>query len=191
MTEGVELSVKDIATLMMIISDNVATNIMIDYLGTNNINNTIKELGCNNTKLYSKFKSDSDEAFSETTVEDYSHAFELINDNKLWNTDISKQIIDIMKNQKYHEMIADGIPSVYTRTKNDMVNYIVTKSGKYKGVRNDGGIVSTKYGNYILTIFVKDFPDKDYLNDEDIYKIGRKISKTLFDRFIALKGKFL
>lgn len=190
LTTGLELSVKDIATLMMIISDNVATNIMIDYLGIDNINSTIKELGFANTELYCKFESVEDKPFSKTTVKDYAHIFELINNCQLWDKSISKQIIDIMKNGKYHEMVGDGIPKVYRKTNNEFINYIATKSGKYKSVRNDGGIVSTKYGNYILTIFIKDFPDEDYLNDEDIYKYGRNISNILFNRYIALKGKF-
>ena len=67
----------------------------------------------------------------------------------------------------------------------------ITKSGKYQSVRNDGGIVITKYGQYILIIFIKDFNDQDYLNDEDIYNYGRKISNTIFDRYIALNGKFI
>ena len=83
LTEGLELSVKDIATLMMIISDNVATNIMIDYLGINNINKTIKDLGCLDTELYFKFESCEDKVFSITTAKDYSRIYELINEEKL------------------------------------------------------------------------------------------------------------
>lgn len=190
LTPGLELSVKDIATLMIIISDNVATNIMIDYLGIDNINKTIKELGCFDTELYCKFESVEDKAFSKTTTKDYAHIFELINNYQLWDKSISTQIIDILKNQKYHEMVGDGIPKVYRETENEFINYIATKSGKYQSVRNDGGIVSTKYGNYILTIFIKDFLDQDYLNDDDIYKYGQKISNILFNRYIALKGRF-
>lgn len=66
----------------------------------------------------------------------------------------------------------------------EIQNYIVTKSGKYQSVRNDGGIVSTKYGNYILTIFIKDFKDKHYRNDEYVYGQGRKISNIIFYEFI-------
>ena len=51
-------------------------------------------------------------------------------------------------------MVGDGIDKVYKEVENPIVNYIVTKSGKYQSIINDGGIVSTKYGNYILTIFV-------------------------------------
>ena len=49
-----ELSSKNIATLMIIISDNVATNKMIEYLGFDNINKTIKDLGFNHTILKAK-----------------------------------------------------------------------------------------------------------------------------------------
>lgn len=191
LTPNLEMSVKDMATLMMIISDNVATNIMIDYLGIDNINKTIKELGCTDTKLYCKFESVDNKVFSETTAKDYSYIFKLINNNKLWDDSISKQIIDIMKKQQYHEMIVDGISEVYTKTENEIVNYIVTKSGKYENIRNDGGIISTKYGNYILTIFIKDFPDQDYLNDDYIYNYGKRVSNILFNRYIALNGKFI
>lgn len=190
LTPGLELSVKDIATLMMIISDNIATNIMIEYLGIDNINKTIKELGCSDTELYCKFESVEDKPFSKTTTKDYAHIFQLINNYELWDKSVSTQIIDILKNQFYHEMIGDGIPKVYRETENEFINYIVTKSGKYQSVRNDGGIVSTKYGNYILTIFIKDFLDQDYLNDKNVYKYGQKISNILFNRYIALKGRF-
>ncbi len=87
-------------------------------------------------------------------------------------------------------MVGDGIPKIYTKTDNNILNYVISKSGKYQSVRNDEGFVSTKYGNYVLTIFIKDFLDQDYLNDEDVYKYGRNISNILFNRYIALKGKF-
>lgn len=187
---GTELKVLDVATLMMIVSDNVATNMMIDYLGIKNINNTIKSLGCYDTELFSKFESTDDKAFAKTTARDYGYIFELILKNKLWDKSISEYILEIMKKQKYTEMIGDGIGDLYTKTPNELLNFVATKSGKYTSVRNDGGIVSTKYGNYILTIFIYDFDDKYLINDKNIYDIGKNISNLVFNRYIALKGKF-
>ena len=40
---GVKMTAKSYATLMIIISDNTATNVMIDYLGIDHINSTIKK----------------------------------------------------------------------------------------------------------------------------------------------------
>ena len=90
----------------------------------------------------------------------------------------------MLKNQKYHEMVGDGIDKIYKEVENPIVNYIATKSGKYQFVINYGGIVSTKYGNYILTILVKDFKDENHLNDEYVYNQGKKISNIIFNEFI-------
>lgn len=184
LSKNIKLPILDIATLMMIISDNVATNILIDYLGIDNINKTIKNIGCKDTELYSMFESREDEVFSETTAYDYYLVWKKLNNNELFNKDITNEIIDIIKNQKYHEMVGDGIDSIYKEVDNPIVNYIVTKSGKYQSVRNDGGIVSTIYGNYILTILIKDFKDNFYLSDEYVYNQGRKISNVIFNEFI-------
>ncbi len=184
LTKGIELPVIDIATLMMIISDNVATNILIDFLGIDNINRTITTIGCNDTKLYSKFKSVENEVFSETTAFDYYLVWKKLNNNELFNEKMTKEIIDIIRNQKYTEMIGDGIDKVYSEVENPIINYYATKSGKYEAIRNDGGIVSTIYGNYVLIIFIKNFKDKNYLNDEYAYSQGRKISSVIFNEFI-------
>lgn len=184
LSKGIKLPILDIATLMMIISDNVATNMLIDFLGIDKINKAIKNIGCKDTKLYSRFKSVEDEVFSETTAYDYYLVWKKLNNYELFNKDITQEIIDIIKNQKYHEMVGDGIDKVYKEVENPIVNYIVSKSGKYQSIRNDGGIVSTKYGNYILTILIKDFKDKDYRNDEYVYSQGKKISNIIFNEFI-------
>ena len=165
---------------MMIISDNVATNILIDYLGIDNINKIIKNIGCLDTELFSMFKSVEDEVFSETTAYDYYLVWKKLNNNELFNEKITSEIINIIKNQKYHEMVGDGIDNIYKKVNTPIVNYIVTKSGKYQSVRNDGGIVSTIYGNYILTILIKDFKDDYYLSDEYVYSQGRKIRLLIF-----------
>ncbi len=189
LSKGIKLPILDIATLMMIISDNVATNILIDFLGIENINKNIENIGCNNTKLYSKFKSVENEIFSETTAYDYYLVWKRLNNYELFNKEITQEIISIMKNQKYHEMVGDGIDKVYKEIEKPIVNYIVSKSGKYESVRNDGGIVSTIYGNYILTIMIKDFKDTNYLNDEYVYNMGRKISNIIFNEYMRNRTK--
>lgn len=183
LSKGIRLPIIDIATLMMIISDNVATNMLIELLGIDNINKTIESIGCKNTKLYSPFKIE-DEVFSETTAYDYYLVWKKLNNYELFNKDVTQEIINILKNQKYHEMVGDGIDKIYKEVEEPIVNYIVTKSGKHQSIRNDGGIVSTKYGNYILTIFIKDFKDENYMNDEYVYNQGRKISNIIFNEFI-------
>lgn len=52
--DGLTLPVGDLVTLMMILSDNTATNLLIDLLGISNIQHTIDELGLSQTKLNRK-----------------------------------------------------------------------------------------------------------------------------------------
>lgn len=185
LSKGIKLPVIDIATLMMIISDNVATNMLIDLLGIEKINETIKNIGCYDTELFSLFKSTDNEMFSATTAYDYYLAWKKLNNFELFNKEITEEIINIIKNQKYHEMVSDGIDNIYKDIDKPFIKYIATKSGKYQCVRNDGGIVSTEIGNYILTIFIKDFKDKYYMNDDYVYSQGRKISNIIFNEYIG------
>ena len=54
MTPGVEMSVRDAATIMIIISDNVATNMMIDLVGLDEINGTMRALGLKQTTIFQR-----------------------------------------------------------------------------------------------------------------------------------------
>ncbi len=180
----------NVATLMMVISDNVATNMMIDYLGIERINQTIREIGCTNTELYGLFDYSHSKPFSKTTASDYALVFEKMIKKELWSSSISDQIIAIMKKGKYHEMVGDGISKTLQKSNSELIHYVATKSGKDNQVRNDGGIVSTKYGDYVLCIFIHNFNDSYNANDEEVYCIGRKISNIFFQRYIALQGQF-
>ena len=57
---GAKLKVKDTATMMIICSDNIATNMVIDYLGLDTINACIKELGFAHTVLHNPLHFDRD-----------------------------------------------------------------------------------------------------------------------------------
>ena len=43
----------------------------------------------------------------------------------------------------------------------------------------------------MVIIFIKDFLDQDFLNDENVYLLGKQVSNILFERYIALNGSFI
>ena len=57
--EGARLRARDVATLMIVVSDNIATNMLIDYLGLDTINAFIRSIGCTHTKLHRSLRSDN------------------------------------------------------------------------------------------------------------------------------------
>lgn len=192
LTPGLKMPVRDFAFLMMDVSDNIATNILIDYLGMDKINHTLERLGCKTSRIMKKFDTDWKHTFGLTTPREYGRLFELIAKRKLWNRYCCEEMINILKNQKYTELIGEGLPKCYTKVNgndSDIIVYTATKSGKVKGIRNDGGIVSTIFGDYVITVFIKGFQDEFNLNDVPKEK-ANAINLMIFDQFVALEGRF-
>lgn len=69
---GAKLKVKDTATMMIICSDNIATNMIIDYLGLDTINACIRELGFGHTVLHNPLHFDRYDKLGTTTPRDYA-----------------------------------------------------------------------------------------------------------------------
>ena len=190
---GVEMTVKNIATLMIIISDNIATNMMIDLLGIDNINNTCNDLGFKDTLLHNKIDFDKYPKLGTTTPKDYGRLFEMIYKKELWSEDLSQEMIEIFKQQHYNTILTRDLPQYFLDSENtgdEELFSIASKSGSMDACRNDGGIVYTPYGGYVIALFTKDFVDNLYYNDHESYRFGGKVSRLIFDQYLALKGKF-
>lgn len=201
--DGLTLTSKNMAILMMIVSDNIATSKMIEYLGYDNINNTINKLGLKKTKLIAK-KLDFDlyEKVGETTAYEYASVFKMLLNNEILTPDLCKEIIDILSNQQYNEMLTSKLSPKYLEekgTKNGFINYIASKSGGLGDegkeniviCRNDGGIISTKYGEYIVSIFINNFKDHYFYINNPAIMLGSEINKILFDLIEKNNGKFI
>ncbi len=188
---GVQMTVKNFATLMIIISDNIATNILIDFLGIDNINKTCSDLGLKDTVLHNRIDFVKYDKLGTTTPKDYGKIFEMIHNKALWSEEISSQILDILKNQHYNTILTKNMPPYFLDaedTGEEELVYIASKSGSMDNCRNDGGIVHTPYGEYVISIFTKDFKDKLYYQEHESYRFGGKISRLLFDQYLSLEG---
>ncbi|WP_313756335.1 serine hydrolase [Tissierella sp.] len=190
---GVEMTAKSFATLMIVISDNIATNILIDLLGIDNINNTCMDLGLKDTVLHNKIDFEKYSKLGTTTPRDYGKFFELLYRKELWSKEISEEMIEIFKNQHYNTILTRDLPQYFLDSENtgdeELVS-IASKSGSMNECRNDGGIVYTPYGGYVISLFTKDFVDNLYYNDHESYRFGGKVSRLIFDQYISLKGSF-
>ena len=109
---GLKLTSKDYVTLMIVYSDNIATNKLIDYLGIENINNTIKELGFKDTIIFNKLDLLKYFKFGNTTPYEYAKAYKMILNNEIINKEVSKNILEVLKKQKQNDMIVKGLPQL-------------------------------------------------------------------------------
>ena len=167
---GHHFTLKELATLMIIVSDNQATNILIDFLGMENINQLGKELDLKETFLGRKMmdaearKKGYD---NYTCADDISLLLKLIYQKKLINKEASQLMLDILLRQQQGERLQRYLPSDIK---------IAHKCGDLDNLENDGGIIWLGGKAYILVILTNGMP-----NLQCKQTIG-KISKFVYDK---------
>ena len=191
--EGTRLSVKNLATLMIIVSDNIATNMLIEYLGIDTINETIRSLGFTKTKLFNKLDFEKFSCLGTTTPREYGELFERLRNHELISPQASDAMLEILKQQHYNDMLVRAFPPKYLDE--DLCSgeeriRIASKSGSMNACRNDGGIIFTPYGSYVIVIFTKEFQDPVEYRDHESICFGSKVSRMLLDQYLALEGRF-
>ena len=167
---GHHFTLKELATLMIIISDNQATNILIDFLGMENINLLGKELGLKETFLGRKMmdaEARKNGYDNYTCADDISSLLKLIYQEKLINEEASQLMLDILLRQQQGERLQRYLPSDIK---------IAHKCGDLDNLENDGGIIWTGNKAYILVVLASGMP-----NLQCKQTIG-KISKFVYDK---------
>ncbi|SHH61082.1 serine hydrolase [Clostridium grantii] len=161
-------SLEDLITLMIIQSDNTATNILINYLGMSNINDTINELSMQKTSLNRKmmdFYARENGIDNWTSAEDVGELLYKIYKDEFRNSELNKKIFAIMKRQIFMTMIPRYLNESYE---------IFNKTGDLPNINNDAAIIFHSQGNSILVILTKDCKDK-YKAQEFVGKVAKII----------------
>ncbi|MDR2179599.1 MAG: class A beta-lactamase-related serine hydrolase [Synergistaceae bacterium] len=131
-SDGASLRLEDLALLMLSVSDNTATNILIDELGMSNINEAIQKLGASDTFLRRKMMD-----------------FEAKNagrDNFTTPSDVAKVLGEILKNRRMVEMLSvqkstSTFPARLPFDDTDDVEAVLAhKTGGLPGITHDAGI---------------------------------------------------
>lgn len=149
LNEGNSFTIREIATLMIILSDNTATNILIDLLGMDKINAMAKELNLKNTQLRRKMMDSEAVKMGKeniTTAKDMCHILELIYKGKVVSEECSGTILDILKRQQVGGRINLYLPE-------DIV--IAHKTGDLDKLEHDVGIIYHPYSDYIICVLTK------------------------------------
>ena len=169
LNSGHHFTLKELATLMIIVSDNQATNILIDFLGMENINLLGKELRLKETFLGRKMMDIEarKKGYDNTCADDISLLLKLIYQEKLINKKASQLMLDILLRQQQGERLQRYLPSDIK---------IAHKCGDLDNLENDGGIIWIEDKAYILVVLTNGMP-----NLQCKQTIG-KISKFVYDK---------
>lgn len=136
--DGIEVTVMDLVTLMIIFSDNTATNVLIDLLGMERINATIRRLGYRETTLSRKMYDTEKAARGIQNYITASEVGRLL--SKMYRGEVisgpaSEKMISIMKNQQLCSKIPFYLQALPEEPE------IAHKTGEDTGITHDVGIV--------------------------------------------------
>jgi beta-lactamase class A len=164
------ISLKDAATLMIIVSDNIAANLLIDLLGMDKIQEMIRALGLKTTKLQRKMM---DLESSRRGLENVSTPYELmmtvesIAKAKVPDEASSKTILDILASTQDVFGLRRLIPQEIR---------IEHKTGELFSVCNDVGIVRVPDNPFSISIMSKD------VNLVDGWDVVAELARLFYDR---------
>jgi beta-lactamase class A len=154
LTPGVtRLTLRDLATMMVAVSDNSATNVLIGRLGMENVNAMLDSLGLHATRLRRQMmdlKAAGEGRENVSTPREMMTLLETIYGGKLLNKEMTADFIKMLSTPKKSSML-DGLPDDVAAA---------NKPGELEAVRNDSGIVLLKNRPYILCVMTT------YLKDE-------------------------
>ena len=189
---GAALKVRDAATMMIICSDNIATNMVIDYLGLDAINQCIRELGFAHTVLHNSLHFDRYDKLGTTTPRDYAALFARLARGTLVSPEASAEMLSIFRSQHYNAMLTADFPPYYLdceETGDPELIWVASKSGSMDACRNDGGIVHTPYGEYVIVLMNKNFDDIIEYNAHPAMVYGARVSRMILDQILACEGR--
>ena len=153
--DGIELTLGDLAYLMISISDNSATNILIDRVGIEQVNATMRELGRRGSTLGRKMRGRhvlAGEQENWAAPNDYARGGAAVLDDRAASPAACARMLALMEQQQNGRRIARHLPQT------DRPRW-GSKTGSLPGVVNDVGFIMTARGPVILAAFCERLPD--------------------------------
>ncbi|MGH2559949.1 MAG: serine hydrolase [Thermomicrobiales bacterium] len=154
--DGIELTLDDLLHLMISISDNTATNVLIDLAGMERVNATMRDLGMTASVLCRKMRgkpAPPGDPENWATPDDYARAIQAILGNTAASAASCGRMVEKLQRQQNARRIARYLPP-----DDDRVRW-GSKTGTVGEVTNDVGFVTTDRGTLILAVFTAALPD--------------------------------
>jgi beta-lactamase class A len=195
---GLPLTIADAIELMIIVSDNTATNLLIRRLGVDAINGTMEGLGLAQTRSSGPIRMANAEIplsrMSRTTPREMGNLLALIAGGKLVSAEASAAMLETLEHQLFSDMLPRHLPLTYYPERlglSEMPVRIAHKTGGLSGVRNDVGIVlaQTPAGErtMVFSAFTADLADQELWTAENVgARAIASIARLAYDSLLRL-----
>lgn len=184
---GLQLTLGDALWLMVIESDNTATNLVLDQVTIPAVNARIQSMGLRNTYLYKKvFKpaegpmpSDQKKfGLGKTTAREMAAVMENIERCDLGDQKLCRQMIEILKNQQYHNMIPHFLLGA---DPSETESPVADKVGALDASRSDVAIYYGKSGPIVMSIYTYENQDQSWNPENEAEMLVAHMAKTIAD----------
>src|ERR1051325_1481223 len=174
LTPGVtRVTLRDLATMMVAVSDNAATNVLIDKVGMQNVNTMLDSLGLTHTRLRRKMmdlQAAKEGRENISTPREMMQLLEAIYRGKVLNKESTADFFKMLSTNKNSFIPRDLPPDLK----------IANKPGELEAVRNDSGIVFVEKRPYVICVMTG-FLRNEREGEEAISKVSLATWR-MFDR---------
>jgi beta-lactamase class A len=187
LSDGLRLNLRDGVNLMMILSDNTATNLVLDVLTTDAVNARMESLGFNNIKILRKVGSGGDSSAGKdpankkfglgfATAREMVLLLEKLERGEVINAAASQEMIALMKREQGRYAIGRSLSEAT----------MASKYGALDRLRSAIGIIYAKKGRIAMAITCDDMPEIKWSVDNPGYLFMSRVSELLVEE---LAGK--
>jgi beta-lactamase class A len=172
---GKKRTVAELVYDMIIVSSNLATNLVIELVDAKNVTASMREIGANKIQVLRGVEDGKayDKGMNNvTSAYDLMLLFEKIARGELVSQDASLSMEKILLDQKFNEIIPADLPPGVK---------VAHKTGNITGVRHDSGIVMLPNGKkYVLVLLSKNLVD-----EPAAMKAMAAVSRKIYDHAIS------
>jgi beta-lactamase class A len=195
--DGLPLTVADLVQLMIVVSDNTATNLLVTRLGTAAIDDRLVSYGLPNTKIFRPtFRDGRADVLPElekefglgmTTPREMATLMALIAEGRAVSAEASANMAATLRRQQDRAMIPRLLPQdaglqIGNKTGTDQEK-LPGPDGVRRQVRADAAIVSGKDVRYVIAIYARQVEDRRSGVDNDALVTGARVSRMVYEHF--------
>jgi beta-lactamase class A len=188
LTPGSVLPVRDLATLMIVISDNTATNMLIDLVGLEAINASAVALGLSGTRLAFKlFRAPQGPPRNVSTPADLGRLMALMGTGAVLTPAACGEMLAILGRQHFTDLITRRIPEHdgFLEAGREPAMTVASKSGSIRGTRNDVGLVAAHGRRYVIAMMSKNCADQRFYQDNEAALLLPEVSAAVYRHFVS------
>lgn len=187
LTPGLSLSLHDALMLMITVSDNTATNMVLRLVGLDTVNAAMQAWSFPHIQIFKRIDFAVPGPIGLARADELSALLKRLHDRTLvspWACDV---MWDILTRQQYNTLMTRDLPYALLAEESGQPApvQIGSKSGSLEGIRNDVGIVQSPWGDYTVALLSDGCHDLRFHIDNEAQRILPRLTRLVFDHFIS------